>query len=401
MGGRAPTDKDNEPVRVLITGGAGFIGSYSARALLEAGHAVTVLDDFSPQVHTQDRERSYTWATIRGRVDLVEGDIRDGGLLAGLVPTFDAILHLAAETGTGQSMYDVDRYCEVNVGGTARLLEALVRNRGNVRRLVVASSRAIYGEGAYRCQTHGLVYPSARRAVDLQRGQFEPTCPVCGEVAALAPTPEDAILRPASVYAVTKLSQEQLTLAIGNSLGIAATALRYQNVFGPGQSLHNPYTGILSIFSREMLAGRDIEIFEDGAESRDFVHVEDVARANVTLIEGDCAAGLALNVGVGRATTVSQVADALAAAYGSRSQIRVSGRFRAGDIRHNVADLARLRRETGFVPRIDFMQGIGDFAAWAKGQLSSTDAGASDGYAKALGELESRGLMGGPLGRHQ
>jgi dTDP-L-rhamnose 4-epimerase len=383
-------------MRILITGGAGFIGSYTARALRAAGHAVTVLDNFSPQVHTADRGRSFTWTAIRDDVELVEGDIRDAALLARVVPGFDAILHLAAETGTGQSMYDVDRYCEVNVGGTARLLETLVRQRGRVRRLVVASSRSIYGEGAYRCPEHGIVYPQARRVADMERGQFEPSCPVCTAAVSVAPTPEDAILRPASVYAVTKLSQEQLTLAIGNSLGIAATALRYQNVYGAGQSLHNPYTGILSIFSREMLAGRPIEIFEDGAESRDFVHVEDVARVNAALLQDERATGMALNVGSGRATTVLEVAEALAAAYATSSPIRVSGRFRAGDIRHNLADLGLLRRETGLEPAVAFAGGIRAFASWARAQLAAPDAGSSDGYARALGELEARGLMGGP-----
>ncbi len=392
-------------MRVLITGGAGFIGSYSARALLAQGHDVTVLDNFSPQIHSADRNRSFTWLAIRDSVRLVEGDIRDASLLQGLVPEFDAILHLAAETGTGQSMYDVDRYCEVNVGGTARMLEALVRNRGRVRRLVVASSRAIYGEGAYRCGTHGIVYPRARLGSDMQAGRFETRCPVCQGPVDLVPTPEEAILHPASVYAVTKLSQEQLVLAVAASLGLEATALRYQNVYGPGQSLHNPYTGILSIFSREILAGRDIEIFEDGLESRDFVHVDDVARVNAAVLSRPTGAVGALNVGSGVSTTVMQVAEGLRAAYSGSSQLRISGRFRAGDIRHNQADVSRLRELLGSVPGIAFADGVRGFCDWARQQLDEprpAAGGAPPGggdYARALAELESRGLMKGPAAR--
>jgi dTDP-L-rhamnose 4-epimerase len=384
-------------MKVLITGGAGFIGSYTARALLARGHDVTVLDNFSEQVHTRDRGASFTWSTIKDAVSLVEADVRDRRTLEEVAPGFDAILHLAAETGTGQSMYAVAHYCDVNVGGTANLMEALVRRRGRVQRVVVASSRAVYGEGRYRCSVHGDVYPTARAAADMQAGRFEPTCPACGGAAAVQATHEDAILRPASVYAVTKLSQEQLVLAVGASIGLPSVALRYQNVYGPGQSLHNPYTGILSIFSTEMRAGRDIEIFEDGLESRDFVHVEDVARVNVACLEADTGAGLPVNVGTGQATTVMDVARTLRETYASSSGIRVSGRYRAGDIRHNFASVDRLRAMLGFAPAIPFASGVAGFCAWASGELASADLAASR-YEVALQELEARGLMKGRPG---
>ena len=382
-------------MKVLITGGAGFIGSYTARALLARGHHVTVLDNFSEQIHSADRSASYTWMSIKDQVELVEGDVRDKSLVSRVLPAFDAVLHLAAETGTGQSMYDVARYCEVNVGGTAEILEALVRRRGAVRRVVVASSRAVYGEGGYRCPDHGVVFPFARREADMAKGQFEPTCPLCELPVSLVPTPEDAVLRPTSVYAVTKLGQEQLVLSVCGSIGVAATALRYQNVYGPGQSLHNPYTGILSIFSTEMRAGRGIEIFEDGLESRDFVHVEDVARANVAFLESEAAAGLPVNVGTGRATTVLDVAHRLREAYGSASGIRVSGRYRSGDIRHNCADVQRLRHAAGFVPEIPFEAGVSGFCSWVAGEFVGGRV-PSLGYGDALRELESRGLMKEP-----
>jgi dTDP-L-rhamnose 4-epimerase len=381
-------------LKVLITGGAGFIGSYTARALLARGHDVTVFDNFSEQVHTCDRAASFTWRSIERDVQLVEGDVRDRQLLADVAPEFDSILHLAAETGTGQSMYDIAHYCDVNVGGTANLLEALARRRGRVGRIVVASSRAVYGEGQYRCAVHGAVYPDARSSVDMAAGRFDSACPACGACLEAQATREDSILRPASVYAVTKLSQEQLVLAVGASIGVSATALRYQNVYGPGQSLHNPYTGILSIFSTEMRAGRAIEIFEDGLESRDFVHVEDVARVNVACLEANVAVGVPLNVGTGQATSVREVAETLREAYGSSSSIRVSGRFRVGDIRHNFACVERLRESVKFVPSIQFATGVAGFCSWASDQLHGADL-TSSRYSVALRELEERGFMRG------
>lgn len=382
-------------MKILITGGAGFIGSYTARALLARGHHVTVLDNFLPQIHTADRNRSSTWASIRDAVELVEGDVRDEALLQRVVPGFEAILHLAAETGTGQSMYAVSRYSEVNVEGTARLLQTLVQSRGQVRRLVVASSRAVYGEGAYRCAAHGLVFPHARDGSDMAASRFEPRCPHCQGQAAMAPTPEDALLRPASVYAVTKLTQEQLVLAVGASIGVSAAALRYQNVYGPGQSLHNPYTGILSIFSKELRAGRDIEIFEDGLESRDFVHVQDVAHVNVAFLESEAGTGQPVNVGTGLPTSVMEVAEALKRQYGAASNLKVSGRYRAGDIRHASADTQLLRACIGFTPQTSFADGIAGFCRWASGELAQLGDSGHDSYRQSLHELEQLGLMGG------
>jgi dTDP-L-rhamnose 4-epimerase len=376
---------------ILITGGAGFIGSATARALLRRGHAVTVLDSFSVQVHGADRGNSFTWQSIRDDVALIEGDVRNLALLERCVPRFDAVLHLAAETGTGQSMYDVARYCDVNVNGTAALLQVLVANRGKVRNLVIASSRAVYGEGRYQCPDHGSVYPNARSVKDMEGGTFDCRCPVCHRVVQFGPTPEDAMLRPASVYATTKLAQEQLALVTAEATGFAATALRYQNVYGEGQSLSNPYTGILAIFSREMLAGREIEIFEDGLESRDFIHVEDVAKVNVAVLESPPALNQPLNVGSGVATSVLSVARTLAAAYAQDARLRISGRFRAGDIRHNCAAIDHLVSAVGFAPGITFEQGMARFSSWVRRELGKAAAGKS--YGDAMSELEARGLM--------
>lgn len=382
-------------MKILITGGAGFIGSKTAERLAAAGHAVTVFDSLSPQIHGDDARESPTFRAASVVAEVIKGDVRDQQMMSDLVSQFDAILHLAAETGTGQSMYDVIRYNDVNVMGTAILLEALVASRGQVRRLVIASSRSVFGEGAYACATHGTVYPGERDLSALREGRFEPVCPVCKEPVAAIATHEDARLAPASVYAVTKLAQEQLMLAMGHARGIPTIALRYQNVYGPGQSLNNPYTGILSIFSREMLDGRPIEIFEDGLESRDFVHVDDVAKANVAALTTDISGAHVVNIGTGIATNVIDLVRALGRHLDYRGTPRISGRFRAGDIRHNFADVSQAARLLGWEPTIGFEQGLAGFAAWVRGALAEIRVSSS--YATSLQELESRGLIGGKV----
>ena len=386
--------KGSKTLRVLITGGAGFIGSRTAQQLAGAGHSATLLDNLSPQIHGADPAASPIYRAAAAAGEIVVGDVRDRELMFRLVPTFDAVLHLAAETGTGQSMYDVIRYNDVNIMGTANLLEAIVHEAGAVRRLVIASSRSVFGEGSYACANHGTVHPGERDVSLLQQGRFDPVCPMCGEPIAAVATREDAPVAPASVYAVTKLAQEQLMLAMGHARSIPTVALRYQNVYGPGQSLNNPYTGILSIFSREMLAGRPVEIFEDGLESRDFVHVDDVAAANVQALTADLAGVHIANIGTGVATGVLELAQALGRHLDYHGDIRISGRFRAGDIRHNFADIARARLLLGWATTLGFEEGLAGFAAWVRETL--TDAGtASSAYDASLKELEAKGLIGG------
>lgn len=380
-------------MKILITGGAGFIGSRTAQQLVSAGHTVTVFDTLSPQIHGQDKSLSPTFRQVSMIAEVIQGDVRDRQMMFDLVPQFDAVLHLAAETGTGQSMYDVIQYNDVNVMGTAVLLEALVANPGKVRRLVIASSRSIYGEGAYVCKAHGTVYPGERDIAALQAARFEPVCPVCSEPVTVSATREDARMNPASVYAVTKLAQEQLMLASGHARGIPTIALRYQNVYGPGQSLNNPYTGILSIFSREMLAGRSIEVFEDGLESRDFVHVDDVAKANVAALTGELSGVHVANIGTGVATTVVDLVHGLGKLLSYRGEVRISGRYRAGDIRHNFADITRATELLGWNPAIGFEEGLKGFSAWVREVLD--EASSVSSYATSLQELETRGLIGG------
>ena len=376
-------------MKVLITGGAGFIGRATSEELVSGGHDVVVLDSLSEQIHGVGASDP----DLPLGVQFVRGDVRDSACVSSLVRDCDAVIHLAAETGTGQSMYEINRYCDVNVQGTAVLLQALTDEPNRVRRLLIASSRSVYGEGRYRCEQHGAVDPGARDPAALESGRFDPECPQCGISLTSIPTPEEAALDTASIYAVTKLAQEKLVLAYANARRLTAFALRYQNVWGEGQSLSNAYTGILSIFSTLMLENRPIEIFEDGDESRAFVHVRDVARVNSLLITSDTQGCHTLNVGSGMQTSVREVVAKLAQAYGYTAEPAISGRFRAGDIRHNYADLARLHALLPDFAPMPFEQGIEAFAAWVR-KLGDGPGNAGERYDQSLNELERQGLMG-------
>jgi dTDP-L-rhamnose 4-epimerase len=378
------------PLRVLVTGGAGFIGTHLVRRLLGENCDVTILDNFSPQVHV-----SATLAEdIAGRVRLIVADITDRAALAEALIGQQIVVHLAAETGTGQSMYAVGRYEHTNGFGTALLLDELVnRPTSTVSKVVVASSRAIYGEGKYRCATHDVVYPADRLASDMEKGQFEPVCPRCGAVCTALPTDEATPANPSSFYGLGKYMQERAVLLFARTLQISAFALRYQNVYGPGQSLHNPYTGILAIFSSLARQGRDIEIFEDGAESRDFVFIGDVVEATWRCIQPQRQGVDVFNVGSGRATTVIEVARAIVEHFNSNSRLRVTGAFRKGDIRHNYADVSRGKSFLDFEPNTKFADGLRQFLNWAN------LTGAQDsGYERSMDELRARGLMGSGKG---
>lgn len=372
--------------RVLISGGAGFIGTALARSLLRGGHSVTLLDNFSPQIHGQN---AVLPVDLASDVRLVRGDVRDADAWAAALPGHDTIVNLAAETGTGQSMYEVSKYEQVNLAGTALLYDLLAKNPGlQVKRIVVASSRAIYGEGAYRCERDGLVYPQSRVTAEKQRGLFDPTCPICGGECTPAPTPESAPMQPSSFYGLTKQMQEQMTLLFSEVLGIPSFALRYQNVYGPGQSLRNPYTGILAIFTNQTRLGAELSVFEDGLESRDFVFIDDVVRATVSCVESTGDVSAAINIGSGERTSVLEVAQLINESFGGRSRVRVTGAFRVGDIRHGSADLARAGALLGYVPQSSFRDGLKEFLVWAdQGEVISK------GYDRSLAELRERGLL--------
>jgi dTDP-L-rhamnose 4-epimerase len=324
---------------------------------------------------------------------LVRGDVCKRRDWVSALRDISAVIHLAAETGTGQSMYKIGHYTNTNVMGIALLLDVLANDTHGVTKLVLASSRSVYGEGAYHCAICGVVYPPMRSLTDLEVSRWDPPCPGCGGTVLPLATPEVAKTSPASVYAATKLAQEDLLRIAGNALGIPFLIFRLQNVYGEGQSLHNPYTGILSIFSNRIRQGKEIVLFEDGQESRDFVHVSDVADAIALGVTSDGGDGLTLNVGSGVQVSVESVAHSLNRAFnGSRKMILISGQYRVGDIRHNFADISSIHRHLGFSPRVPMEEGIGRFVDWVRTQPISSN-GAEDGLDRANRELIERGLM--------
>ncbi|KLU23546.1 epimerase [Caballeronia mineralivorans PML1(12)] len=374
-------------MKILITGGAGFIGSSLAKALVVRGDTVTVLDNLSPQIHGASPSESPLLGELPDDVRFIKGDVRSADDWAKALEGQEAVVHLAAETGTGQSMYQVDHYVETNIRGTSLLLDHLAHHPHSVRRVVVASSRSIYGEGKYRGPS-GHVYPGMRNADDMRRGQFECLCADTGEPLQVVATDEASKTHPSSVYGITKLVQEQLVLMTCGAMGIGAAALRFQNVYGPGQSLRNPYTGILSIFSTLLLQGKDINIFEDGEETRDFVYIADVVEAIVLAMDAEHAQQAVYNVGSGVATSVLEVAETLKRIYGATGQLKVTGDFRLGDIRHNFADVSKIRDELGFQSSVSFRDGATRFCEWVKSQTIE-DAG----YERSVAEMRARGLM--------
>jgi dTDP-L-rhamnose 4-epimerase len=373
-----------KPVRVLVTGGAGFIGSWLVESLLDSGYIALVLDGLSSQIHGEIPAPDLSWIR-HPNMKFKRGDVRDATLLDTLLSESDAVVHLAAETGTGQSMYQIARYYDVNVGATAKLLEMIGTKHRHIKKFVFASSRSIYGEGAYEIDEQ-LVVPPPRTLTQLQTGQWE-LLHSDGRQMRLVATPEAVVPRPASVYAATKLAAEQLAAVVADAYGISTVALRFQNVYGERQSLHNPYTGILSIFSNRMRQDLPINIFEDGHESRDFVHVSDVVRAIRLALDSEECGFRAINIGSGKPTSVLDIAMHLRRLLGSASDVRVSGDFRVGDIRHCYADLSLARQALGFAPEVLLEEGLGRFVHWVR-----TQAVGVDWSERAQAELMSLGL---------
>jgi len=372
---------------ILITGGAGFIGSNLALKLIEKGYNVTVLDNLSPQIHGDNPvETSPLYISIKDKVKFIFGTVTNVNDWKLALEGQDAIVHYAAETGTGQSMYEVKKYVDVNVGGTAILLDLLVNTPHSIKKVVVASSRSIYGEGKYLSAELGVVYPTQRKAVDLDQGDFEVHYPGSSSLK-LVGTDEESKIHPSSVYGITKQNQEQMVLTVCPTIGIKGVAFRYQNVYGPGQSLKNPYTGILSIFSTQIKNGNGINIFEDGKESRDFVYIDDVVDATILGLEKNEANNQVFNVGTGIATDVLTVAEELMRNFGIDVSITVSGSYRLGDIRHNYADLSKIKNLLGFEPKIDFVQGIKNFTNWVNTQEVQEDK-----YQQSIDEMKAKGL---------
>ncbi len=375
--------------KILITGGAGFIGSNLALFLLEKGYKVTVLDNLSEQIHGADPEKnSSLYNSIIDKVQFIHGSVTSVEEWNKAIGDNETIVHFAAETGTGQSMYQIKKYTDVNVGGTAIMLDILANNKTKVKKVVVASSRSIYGEGKYITSQQQTVYPNHRLSANMDAGNFEVTYPGIEEPLQVVATDEQSKIHPSSVYGITKYNQEQMVMTVCPSLGIAPVALRYQNVYGPGQSLSNPYTGILSIFSTLIKNNKPINIFEDGKESRDFVYIDDVVRATFLGIEKEAANGEVFNVGTGIAITVSAVADLLVKLYGAKVPLLVTGNYRFGDIRHNYADIAKIEKLLSFKPNYDFKTGLKRFTDWVNGQQIHQSK-----YEDSIKEMKSKGLL--------
>jgi dTDP-L-rhamnose 4-epimerase len=375
-------------MKILVTGGAGFIGTHLCRRLLAEGCEVRVLDNFSEQIHGSTNNLAEDLTNI----ELIVGDVRNKDIIARSIEGVDVIVHYAAETGTGQSMYEISRYEEVNVMGTLNLIEFLLQNKTNVNKIVVASSRSTYGEGAYKCSEHGSIFPTDRLDKDMLECNFNPRCPLCDKFVEAIPTKETTPFNPLSYYALTKQVQEQMILMYAKVLGISAFALRYQNVYGPGQSLLNPYMGIIAIFSTLARNNEEIRIFEDGQESRDFVFIDDVVEATWRCIDPALTGNASYNVGSGISTSVIEVASEIVSYFKSESNIITTGEFRTGDIRHNFADLSKINNELGYVSKWTFQPGLKSFLDWTSQQPLN-----NIGFSESLDELTNKGLLKKPI----
>lgn len=367
--------------RVLVTGGAGFIGSHIVDLLVEEGYDVRVLDSFAQQVHNGEIP-DY----LNPRAEYVVGDVRDRETVVDVLEGVDMVSHQASAVGVAQSMYEIQHYADANVTGTATLLDVLVNEDHEIDKLAVASTMSNYGEGLYECDDCGEVRPTERPEEQMEQEDWEQRCPHCGDVVEPVPTPESAELRPTSIYAQTKRDQEEMSRLIGRTYGIDTVALRYFNVFGPRQSLDNPYTGIPAIFSSRIKNGNPPLIYEDGKQSRDFIYVGDVARANRLALEHPVS-GDVLNIGTGNPQTVLDVAETLLEAYGADMSPQVTGQYRAGDIRHCLADPSRAQDLIGFRPKTSFQEGVQHLVDWGRGKE------ASDKFEDAAEELDQEGIV--------
>lgn len=370
-------------MKILVTGGAGFVGSHIVDALIERGHSVRVYDDLTPQVHTQHDIPEY----LNKEAEFVAGDIRDRDRLAKAMDEVEVIFHEASAVGVGQSMYQIREYIDVNALGTAVLLDILANDSHKIQKLIMAASMSEYGEGEYRCEDCGTVYPTHRETQQLQERQWEMLCPKCSKIVEPVPTSENKPLNPTSIYAISKQIQEQMCLCTGQTFNIPTVALRYFNIYGTRQSLSNPYTGVMAIFSSRILNDNPPMVFEDGLQSRDFVHVSDIVQANILAMENDRADGQIFNVGTGIPTTILGVAEKLISAMGSDLKPQIANKFRAGDIRHCVADISKIRDALGYEPKMALENGIRELVEWSAKQE------AVDKFEMASQELKAKGMV--------
>jgi dTDP-L-rhamnose 4-epimerase len=371
-------------MKVLVTGGAGFIGSFVVDGLLRAGHTVRVLDSLDPQVHPAGRP-----AYLAADAELVVGDVRDRATCERVLAGTDAVVHAAAAVGVAQSLYRVEHYVDVNVRGTGTLLDCLAADKATRRKLLVFTSMTGYGEGCYRRPSDGArLRVGIRSADDIAQHGWEPVCPETHEPLESVPTPEDAELQARNVYALTKRYQEELALSLGGVYGFPVVCLRLFNVYGPRQALTNPYTGVLAIFLSRLLAGEAPVVYEDGGQTRDFISVHDVAATAVQVLSTDRADGRVMNLGSGVARSIADIARELAPVVGRADLApRVTGQFRSGDVRHCTADTARAQQLIGFAPQVAWRDGLAELLAWCR------TSAADDRFGQAQDELATRGLL--------
>jgi dTDP-L-rhamnose 4-epimerase len=372
-----------ENYRVLVTGGAGFIGSHLVDGLVERGHKVRILDSLVGQVHGDNVPEH-----LNGDAEFIRADVCDADAVRNALDGIDVVYHEAAEVGVGQSMYEIVRYVKANDLGTAVLLEEMIKRAGQFKKLIVASSMSIYGEGAYRCDRCGKnVTPFLRSSEQLAAHDWDFKCEKCGSELIPIGTTEEKPLFPTSVYAVSKQDQEQYCLAVGRAYKIPAVAFRYFNVYGTRQALSNPYTGVCAIFSSRLLNDQPPTIFEDGEQSRDFVHVSDIVQANLLALETDKGDYEAMNVGTGRPTTVKQISELLAKGLGKDIRPEIVGKYREGDIRHCVGDISKVRRLLGYEPKVSLEAGMEELLGWVSQQEAEDKVGA------ATAELAAHSLV--------
>ncbi|MGC2697927.1 MAG: NAD-dependent epimerase/dehydratase family protein [Candidatus Angelobacter sp.] len=366
---------------ILITGGAGFVGSHLADALLAAGHKVRIFDNLTEQVH-KDGFPDY----VSPEAEFVLGDVRDSRAVSRALQGIEVVFHMAAAVGVGQSMYEIEHYMGTNTQGTAVLLQGLLHGSGRVEKLVLASSMSIYGEGKYLCARCGDVAPVLRSTNQLKTKQWEANCPKCGEALTPIPTDEFKPLQCSSIYALSKKDQEEMCLLFGRTYALPVVALRYFNIYGTRQSLSNPYTGVAAIFASRLMNGNRPMIFEDGQQLRDFVSVHDVVRANLLAMERSTADGMALNIGSGEPISIREVAAELARALDTDISSELSQKYRAGDVRHCFADISAAGKFLGYTPKVRFADGLKELVRWLCSQQPQ------DHGAEAVAQLGEFGL---------
>lgn len=370
---------------VLVTGGAGFIGTHLTEGLIKKGYKVIIYDILNPQIHGEDPQIP---DSISKDALFVRGDVRDRELLKKSIKESDFIIHLASETGVGQSMYQVEQYTDVIIQGTSVIWDILANESNKIKKVVLSSSRAVYGEGKYNCTNCSTVYPEGRNKTDLEKGIWELFCPQCGDKLNQCATDETSQLKPSSIYAVAKKTQEEICEVMGKALNIPVSILRYQNVYGPRQSLSNPYTGILAIFTSRLKNGKPVEVYEDGLESRDFVHVSDVVKGTILALENKNESIIeTYNIANGVKTTVLEIAKTLTNFINEDLQPIITGKFRVGDIRHCYADISKAHNMLGYQPEYNIERGISDFLNWADHEH------AIDNSERAESELKGKGLL--------